>query len=501
MRVVVDSTVRFRTAGSPPAFLAGLRSALTWDNPAFAKLERLGKWTGGTDREVTAYEETQGVVRIPRGALGMLQAMAARHRVPLLVDDRRVVLPPVQLAAAGVPRDYQRDAVAAMLACDDGVVCMPCGGGKTRTAAWALAALRQPALVVVHTMDLLEQWCEVASDVFGIPPKDIGRWSGKRAHAGDGRLVVATVQTLEKRPADELRDFGRRFGVYVADEVHHLPAVTHSYVASHIAARYRYGLTATPEREDGLEPLLYATIGPIRYRIGYGGLLRDGWLVRPEVRTIRTAFRYTWDQRDEEKKGELRRDWHTMATALVEDERRNRAIVDLVASEAAAGHCVLVLSGRVQHCFSLADSLVARGIRAAALTGNLPDGRAFPAARRRQVLADFREGRLDVVCSSTVADEGLDVPRIDRLVLSFPAKAEGRITQRIGRAMRLAPGKADAIVYDITDPLVEYIVDDGRKTVHVLRNQHTKRLRLYRALLDECGVDARQGLLELEAAA
>lgn len=496
MRLVVDSVVRFRTAGALPAFLGALRSALTWDNPAHAKLERLGKSTWDTPREVTCYEERDGVCRIPRGALGTLRDLAARHRVPLLVDDRRVVRPPVQLAAAGTPRDYQADAADAMLACDDGVVCMPCGGGKTRTAGWALAALRQPTLVLVHTRDLAEQWCDVAGDVLGVDPGRIG--CGRR-HAGDGRLTVATVQTLAKMDAPALFDLGRSFGVVVLDEAHHAPATTFSGVLSALPARYRFGLTATPEREDGLEPLLYATIGPIRYRIGYGELLSHDppYLVRPEIRTIRTAFRYTWDQRDEEAKGDARRDWHTMATAIVEDARRNATIVDLVAEEAQAGHCVLVLSGRVQHCVDLRDALRARGVRAAELTG---DAKLTPAKRRREVLQDFREGRLDVVCSSTVADEGLDVPRIDRLVLAFPSKAEGRITQRIGRAMRLAPGKSDAVVYDIADPLVEYIVDDGRKTVNVLRNQHTKRMRLYRALLDECGVDARQGLLELEAA-
>jgi superfamily II DNA or RNA helicase len=154
-----------------------------------------------------------------------------------------------------------------------------------------------------------------------------------------------------------------------------------------------------------------------------------------------------------------------LVAALAADEARNRRIVALVAAEASAGHTTLVLSGRVEHCELVAEMLRAAGVDAAALTGKAARG------QRRELLGRFRAGHLPVLCATSLADEGLDVPRLDRLVLATPARAEGRTIQRLGRLMRPHAGKGRPVLFDL--------VDEGRMAAA----QYRARCAAYRKVL------------------
>ena len=160
----------------------------------------------------------------------------------------------------------------------------------------------------------------------------------------------------------------------------------------------------------------------------------------------------------------------SMVSRLITHPRRNRLILDLVSGEAQAGRTVLVLSGRVKHCEFLADELQRRGITAEALTARVPK------KRRSEILERFCDGSLKVVCATTLADEGLDVTRLERLVLATPARAEGRTVQRLGRLMRPHDGKGTPILFDLVDDTA------------LARRQFTARKRAYRKVL---GRDAR----------
>jgi superfamily II DNA or RNA helicase len=150
---------------------------------------------------------------------------------------------------------------------------------------------------------------------------------------------------------------------------------------------------------------------------------------------------------------------------LVDDKARNALIVSLAAQEANKGLTVLILSGRVDHCVTLAKSLQAAGVTAEALTGKVAK------TKRTDILDRFKSGKLSVVCATSLADEGLDVSRLERLILATPARAEGRTIQRLGRLMRPHPGKAPPILYDLID-----------NAPMALRQQSARR-RAYRKVL------------------
>ena len=146
---------------------------------------------------------------------------------------------------------------------------------------------------------------------------------------------------------------------------------------------------------------------------------------------------------------------------------RNTQLLDLATESTFGGKATLVLSGRVDHCEHLTAKLCEDDVAAAALTGRTPK------AKRTAILDAFREGELAVVCATSLADEGLDVCRLERLILATPAQAEGRTIQRLGRLMRPHPGKATPILYDL--------VDDHP----MARRQHAARRRAYRKVLGD----------------
>jgi superfamily II DNA or RNA helicase len=156
---------------------------------------------------------------------------------------------------------------------------------------------------------------------------------------------------------------------------------------------------------------------------------------------------------------------HACMDALVADEVRNDLIADLATREATDGHTVLVLSGRVAHCRRLAKMVRERGVDAEVLVG------AVKKSKRKEILDRFRSGELPVVVASTLADEGLDVPRMDRVILAFPSRTKGRTAQRLGRLMRPHPDKSGAVLFDIVDASVAPLLRQFRE-----RNRLYKRL-------------------------
>jgi superfamily II DNA or RNA helicase len=125
-----------------------------------------------------------------------------------------------------------------------------------------------------------------------------------------------------------------------------------------------------------------------------------------------------------------------------------------------------VLSGRIDHCELLAESIAAWGVSAAVLTGDVKR------ERRKVLLDEARAGKLSVLVATSLADEGLDLPRLSRVFLAYPGRARGRTVQRLGRLMRPHADKQDAALFDFVD-----------RKVPLLRRHHLERRKLYAEVL------------------
>lgn len=450
----VAGTITFDRAGLAPRSVQILKRELSFANPDYVKRRAFGRYTGNVAPKIcmmrTHKDGNHETIEIPRGAADILKSIASLERDAVIdwVDDR-IVHDPIDIVPNIELRDYQAEAVDRMVTAKQGHIVFPCGAGKTVTGIAAIAAIGQPTLVVVHTRDLMTQWWGQVHAILGIKP---GQWGGGRKDIQ--HVTIATVQTLQRMEPEAFDDFVRHFGCVMVDECHHVPASTFQDVISQVPAMYRFGLTATPTREDGLTPLLWLTMGENLYERNYAQLIDAGHLMEPTIEPVHTLFRFAYEGPD---------DYGAMVEALVIDDVRNAQIAALASDEAAAGETVLVLSDRVDHCHRLAD--MTGGV---ALTGEMKAG------DRDDVLTRFKLGEIKIVCATSLADEGLDIKRLSRLILAYPGKAAGRTIQRIGRVMRKHPGKSKPKVYDFVD-----------EKQPVLLAQSRKRARIYRRLLGE----------------
>lgn len=412
-------------------------------NPAFAQAHSLrdqGKWVNIPDEYVYAcqtiplWHEWGGGLMIPRGidlSEYGLQHIDRTTFPPLRTEDQCLEFSgDIQL------RDYQAEGVDALERKSEGLIVAPCGAGKTMMGIGAMLQYETRTVILVHTNDLAEQWksrieAQVKTCTGGVP--NVTVWGGGKKD-DTGQVVIAMFQSLSKMRFDEMLEFGKQFGVCIVDEAHHVPAATFSEVMMGMPAKIRLALTATPDRPDGLSDILYWHFGDTLKRITTPELIENGSVLAPLVKFTTTGW-----------KPSRKRDWMKMITEMCSDDNRNEQILSMVENMVGNGRQVLVLSDRVQHCVDMAEETAGRGISAATLVGKMTK------KQRAEVLelADNRE--IKALFATTVADEGLDLPGLDTLILTTPTKAMGRIQQRIGRIMRIADGKKNPIVIDLVD--------------------------------------------------
>lgn len=328
---------------------------------------------------------------------------------------------------SGTLRPYQAAAVEAWRANrGNGTIVAPCGAGKTVLFCCIAGATPTPALVLVHTKDLLEQWLERIETY--LPGCTIGRLGGGKAEK-QGRIVIATIQTLERMAPEKLVDWSSRFGLVGVDEAHHAPAATWSWVLAHCPGRYRVALTATPDRADGLGEWVCWSCGPIVAAIKQCDVEAVGAVLVPVIRRIRTG----WDWVEENER------WDVVMRALCSDAARNAIIQEELTDQITRGRITLALTGAIEHADLLAD--LCGGVSLSSQTG---------VRLRRETLEAMRAGSIRLLVATQLADEGLDMPSIDTVALCYPDKDPNHAEQRIGRSLRPAPGKT-AEVLDFRD--------------------------------------------------
>ena len=437
VRVVVDSVLRVPVADLVGDEESALRAQFRYPNPAFAQAQKTGRDVRFIPATLTTTREENGVLLLPRGATRLIRAALPGARFV----DRRQRLADVAFALAGTLRDYQTAAVSEAMRRQQGALVAPTGSGKTTIGCALIAAARQPALVLVPTVDLAEQWVERIRLSLGIEASCCTGGAFEIA-----AVTVATIPTVS-RP-ERLSVIASAFGLVIFDEAHHVVADTFAAVANACAARYRFGLTATPERGDGRGPLLEHFLGGIIHEVTIADLTRSGMLAEPRFVTVPTEMAFAYGSA---------KDWPALLSALVVDASRNEMIVGAVARECRGGVTGLILTGRVEHALALAEMLRARGLRCAALVGTMSK------RERSKALEQLRSGELDAVVATSLADEGLDVPRLSRLFLAFPGKSESKLTQRIGRVLRPHPDKGTPLVFDFVDTRIGVLAHQARK--------------------------------------
>lgn len=423
---------------APQHLTDAIRAELTIDNPKYQAARQFGRWIGKKLKpQLFFYREAEGCLFFPRGFGNQAVRICRREtgQAPEIIDVRQL-LPAIDLAFSGILRDYQEAAVAAVLAHSFGVLEAGTGSGKTVMALATIASRRQPTLIIVHSKELMHQWCLRIKQFLGV----------EAGMAGDGlfnmqRITVAIVNTAKKH----LNTLPAQFGQIVVDECHRVPASLFTDVVAAFDCQYMLGLSATAfRREDGMTRLISISMGERIHTVDGRMLAASGAVIRPVLEQRPTAFDY-----------EYQGEYAKLIKALTTNEQRNRQIVLDMLALIRQGHqgTILAVSDRVAHCQALADLLRDQGLSAPVLTGQSPP------EERTQIVAKVQSGHLPILIATLqLIGEGFDCPGLSTLILATPIKFEGRLLQVVGRIMRPAEAK-EARVIDYVD---EYIPVLGR---------------------------------------
>lgn len=431
--VHVDNLIRILEADLPEAVVQAIEADLTLPNPKWEQVETYSRSRRRNFQPefIRYYKRKSGVLLMPRGYIHTL-----RHRlgtVPFTIVDKTRTRDPVDFGFRARLHPYQAAALRDIASRRFGVLEAPPGAGKTVIALSAIGLRKQPALVIVHTKELLYQWQKRACEFLDMRSDEVGLIGDGHRRIGE-RLTVALINSLY-RAIDEVRP---AVGHLVVDECHHVPARTFTDAVGLFDSTYMLGLSATPYRRDKLTRIIYFYLGDRVHEIRPTELQAMKRIMRARliVRHTNCAFFFDADE------------YQYMISALVADAKRNRLIVDDVAARAGETDkgIALVISDRVSHCEELFRAICAQGVRACLLTGSVP------VRDRARIVEELNCNQAQVlVATAQLIGEGFDLKQLSSIFLATPIKFTGRVKQYIGRILRISEGKEEAVIYDYLD--------------------------------------------------
>ena len=433
---------------------------------------------------------TDDYLALPRGCEDAVTTMLESLGVAYEMIDETNHGKPVAVAFKGKERDEQLDAINSLMPYTNGVLAATTAFGKTVTAAALIARKKVSTLVLVHSKALLLQWHERLTDFLEIEFAEpaTSRKRGRKkvfspigcldstSNTLHGVIDIALMQSCFEN--GEVRPFVREYGMVIVDECHHVSSITFENVLRHITAHHVYGLTATPIRKDGLQPIIFMQCGPIRFSADAKTQIQKQSFLRYLVPRF-TSYRSVTENRQS---------FALLSQSLAESELRNTLIVEDVLNAVTAGRTPIILTGRTSHVKLLSEMLKPHIANVIQLTG---EGTAKSKREVLQGLHDIPQNSpLVIVATGKYVGEGFDYPRLDTLFLALPISWKGLVAQYAGRLHRENEGKADVRIYDYID-------------IHepVCESMYRKRLKGYsaigyRVLSKDCQTlfDATEGL-------
>ncbi len=448
-------------AGISQRGLNAIKRLAAFRNPEFYKAQALRLSTYNKPRIISCSEETPVYLCLPRGCEADTAALLNQFGAKVERLDHTSPGKPIHVIFKGNLRDEQFPAAEEMLKHDTGVLSATTAFGKTVIAAKLIAERKTSTLILTHRRQLLSQWTEKLNEFLQIDEtlpaleKKRGRKRkqsligqiGAGKSTPSGLIDVAIMQSLNR--SDEIREEIRHYGMVIVDECHHVPAFSFEQILKGVHAKYVYGLTATPTRQDGHHPIIFMHCGPIRYRVDARKQAEkrpfDHYVI-PRLTNFRTPL-------NTEGKEPL---IQQLYAAIAVNEPRNQRIADDVLRCFQKGGNALILTERTAHVTLLAAKLREHIPDVISLTG----GKG--AKETREALARIFEAPaekpLTLIATGRYIGKGFDEPRLDTLFLAMPISWKGTLQQYAGRLHRLCENKREVVIYDYIDihvPMLE----------------------------------------------
>lgn len=332
-----------------------------------------------------------------------------------------------------LPRGCLEAAVAELIKHDIGILCAPTAFGKTVAAAAMIARRGVNTLILVHRTELLKQWQERLHNFLGARKETVGTIGGGKSKP-TGRIDIAVMQSLTRK--GEVSALVENYGQIIVDECHHLSAFSFEGILKRAKAKYVLGLTATPVRRDGHQPIIFMQCGLIRYTAAKPENATHTLEVMPKMlpahhdlpqdAAIQNVFRY-----------------------LASDAQRTEFVAATIVHAYQEGRRILVLTERTDHLDFIEQKLLGVVDNLFTLHGRMSK------KQRAQRIEELNHLPPEIprvlLATGRLIGEGFDHPPLDTLVLAMPISWKGTLQQYAGRLHREHATKTDVRIYDYVD--------------------------------------------------
>lgn len=395
------------------------------------------------------------------GLLDKVEQFLKDHNAEYEIDDERPPITfnkPINISKTlkkikKIPRDYQERMHDAAVGRQNGIIRACTGSGKTLVIGTITATLNKPTIVYVIGLDLLKQCHDLFTDLFKEP---IG-------FIGDGvcdiqRINVASIWTIgralnvnkKKICVDDEGNYEEKFNknqtaqilglleqtkVHIFDECHVVTCDTIQSIHKKINPEHIYGFSGTPYRDDNTDLLINGILGEQIINVSASELIEKGFLAQPIIKFKAVP-----------KMSLPMAPYQTVYKSyIVDNDVRNMIAINATMELLDLHYTPLVLFKQIKHGKRLHEMMLDQGIKCEMLYGN------DSLARRTEVKEQLEAGEIDVLLASTIFDLGVDIPMLNSLVLCGGGKSSIRALQRIGRVIRMFPGKKFAAIVDFYD--------------------------------------------------
>jgi superfamily II DNA or RNA helicase len=460
LTVTLANLIYFQKCALPQALANRLIRLAAFQNPEFYKAQAMRMSVWDKPRVIGNAENYPQHIALPRGCLDAALALLKDNGIRCNLQDERRVGKPIDVRFVGTLRPDQELAVSTMLRFEAGVLCAPTAFGKTVTAAAIIARRGVNTLVLVHRTELLNQWQERLQAFLGVGWDVVGTIGGGKAKP-TGVIDIAVMQSLSRQ--GEVNSLVEDYGQVIVDECHHVGAASFDAILKRTKAKFVLGLSATPIRRDGQQPIIFMQCGPIRHRAASPAnapqdlevvpVARHSPIDLPATAGIQDVFRH-----------------------LANDIARTEAIASQIKAAFEQGRKVLVLTERTEHLDAMLLALAGHEPAPFVLHGRMSKKQRATLMAELDLLPP--QAPRILLATGKLVGEGFDHPPLDTLVLAMPVSWKGTLQQYAGRLHREHASKADVRIIDFVD------------TGHLaLRRMWEKRQRGYRAMGYRISID------------
>lgn len=415
IEIILEDYIYIPTFNLSKSLISKLKSFATFENPQIKVLLSLRKPLFNTPKYIRSFEENENFLMLPRGLKETLIDFFNVNAVSYSFVDKRVLNKIQTKTVTFNLRPEQNEAIKEIKKSDYSICVAPPGFGKTLLGAKIFEIRACTTLIVVNKNMLLNQWIERFVDYFGYNKKDIG-YLGKGFNKLNGQIDVATMQSLKNDPK-----IIENYSFVIVDECHHIPALTFEQIIKSFKGKYILGLSATPNRKDELQPILFQQLGEISYEY------KKKKTHTNKLQIIRTQFVSNADN------------YATIINELCIDEDRNNLIVDIIKKN--IDRKILLLTDRIEHINVLESLLQKENIDYISVHGSLN--------KKEQVEnMNLVKTKSLILATTSYFGEGIDFPHLNTILFATPISYYGRLIQYLGRIGR---GNQECLAIDFLD--------------------------------------------------